>query len=441
MIEQTIGSIDDEQRDARSWHRFNVNFNRFWTVVTYIIVGLNLYDTTVDAPDRTRGWYLVGLIALICSFFIVYHLAVARAQRKWPVPLRLVALYGTVQTLVLALLFTYNPSFGGLGIATSAHVMALLPPRFWPIPITALILLLSAAWGVLDDVRSANWDDVGFKLLQPALWVAMFIFLNLFIRKSYQQRALVSELRRTQAELERNAIQAEELAALRERTRLAREMHDSIGHALVVVNIKLEAAERLYAKDFAKGAAELDATRGLVRETMADLRRSLANLRSPLPGHHDLPSAIQRLVYELRDRTQLDVQCSIADDLPLLPPEVTEAVWCVAKEALSNVERHAAAVSVAVALNCHEGTVVLRIADDGSGIDPHAMRKPGHFGIVGMSERMVNLGGSLRLDERAGGGTVVEAQLHIKPLKQNVVDPPAAWVESPRMAVAQPSEG
>src|SRR4028119_2114132 len=169
MIEQTSVSTDDEQRDEQSWRRFNVNFNRFWTVVTYIIVGLNLYDTTVDAPDRTQGWYLVGLIALICSFFTVYHLAVARTQRKWPMPIRLVALYGAVQTFVLALLFTYNPSFGGLGIATSAHVMALLPPRFWPIPITALILLLSAAWGVLDDIRSANWDDVGFKLLQPAL--------------------------------------------------------------------------------------------------------------------------------------------------------------------------------------------------------------------------------------------------------------------------------
>ncbi len=439
MIDHIVDYVDDEQRDARSWRRFDIGFNRFWTAITYIIVGLNFYDTRVDAPERTRGWYLVGLIALICTFLTVYHVVIARTQTKWPV--RVVTLYGVVQTLVLALLFTYNPSFGGLAIATSAHVMALLPARFWPVPALVLMLLLSAAWGVLDDVRSANWDDVGFKLLQPVLWIGVFIFLNLFVRKSYQLRALVSELRQAQTELERSAAQAEELAALRERTRLSREMHDSIGHALVVVNVKLEAAERLYMKDAARGAAELEATRALVRETMVDLRRSLADLRSPLPNHHDLPVALQRLVDELRSRTQLAMHVDLPDNLPILPAEVSEGFWRVAKEALTNVERHAAAGSVVVALRYEQGTVVLHISDDGSGIDSRALANPGHFGVVGMNERMADLGGTLLIDERPGGGTVVEARLQVKLAKQALVDLPVVMVDPPLNAVVRPSEG
>jgi signal transduction histidine kinase len=281
-------------------------------------------------------------------------------------------------------------------------------------------LLLSVSWGVLDDVQTGNWDDVGFKLLQPVMWTAIFISLNLFSRKSYQLRIIVNELRQAKAELERSAALAEELAALRERTRLAREMHDSIGHALVVVNVKLEAAERLYAKDAAKGAAELEETRALVRETMVDLRRSLADLRSPLPSHHDLPLAIQRLGRELQSRTRIDVRYDVGDQLPLLPPDVSESFWRVAKEALTNVERHAGAASVAITLCYEEGTLVLRISDDGSGIEPHALTRIGHFGIVGMNERMVNLGGKLVLNERPGGGTIVEARLPFTAVMQNV---------------------
>jgi signal transduction histidine kinase len=82
-------------------------------------------------------------------------------------------------------------------------------------------------------------------------------------------------------------------------------MHDSLGHALVVVNVKLEAAQRLYAVDVPRGGSELEGIRALVRETMAELRRSLANLRAALPDHHDLSAALQRMADEIRARTAL----------------------------------------------------------------------------------------------------------------------------------------
>lgn len=103
---------------------------------------------------------------------------------------------------------------------------------------------------------------------------------------------------------------AAELAALRERNRLARAMHDGLGHALVLVNVKLEAAERLYARDPAHGAAELEATRALVRATMADLSRSLTELREA-PASSDLVAGLHTLAAEVTARGQLTVTADL----------------------------------------------------------------------------------------------------------------------------------
>ncbi|MEO7911071.1 MAG: sensor histidine kinase, partial [Roseiflexaceae bacterium] len=202
-------------------------------------------------------------------------------------------------------------------------------------------------------------------------------------------------------------------AALRERARLAREMHDSLGHALVVVNVKLEAAQRLYAVEAGRGAAELEATRALVRATMTELRRSLADLRAPLPDHHDLPAALARLAAEVRTRTSLEVTYSATPDLQTasiqLKPEATESLWRVAREALANVERHAAAGCAALTLERQHGALILRVTDDGSGVAPADLARPGHYGIIGMRERVEALGGTLRIATRPEGGTLVEA--------------------------------
>lgn len=130
-------------------------------------------------------------------------------------------------------------------------------------------MLYSAIGLCLADVYWANpallrgWSGVGLLALIGAFCLVfqVLVFLGLFIsfaalaRQRFALLAVVGALRRAKAELEASAAQVEELAALRERARLAREMHDSLGHALVLVNVKLEAAERLYTRDAAGGAA------------------------------------------------------------------------------------------------------------------------------------------------------------------------------------------
>jgi signal transduction histidine kinase len=170
---------------------------------------------------------------------------------------------------------------------------------------------------------------------------------------------------------------------LRERARLAREMHDSLGHALVTVNVKLEAAQRLYARDPRRGDAELEATRALVRAALADLRRTLADLRAPIAGYPDLCAALRRLADEIRATTPIAV----------------------------NVQRHAGAASATLRLQTQDDAVLLCVDDDGSGIRPADLGRPGHYGILGMRERVEACGGTLHIGPRPGGGTSVAARL------------------------------
>lgn len=304
-----------------------------------------------------------------------------------------------------------------------------LAARLWPVPIAGLLATTTIGWDPIEELRRGNVATVAVVAYQLLLWVAAFGFVIVLLRQRHRLAELVGELRRAEAAVRRYASQTEELATLRERTRLAREMHDGLGHALVAVNVKLEAAERLYARDAARGAAELRETRGVVREAMADLRRSLDDLRAPLVSGHDLPTALRTLLAETGERTGVAVVDEIDAEAAAATPAAAETAWWLAREALRNAERHAAAGSVVVGLARRDGALVLRVADDGTGIVPKDLTRPGRHGITGMRERAEALGGALRVGPRPGGGTIVEATLPLATTGE---------VAGARMAQAEP---
>lgn len=403
---------DEQQREVR-FFRILQRLGWFWTAIIYISLSLSVHNVWSERPALLRGWWLVGLAVLLGAFLALYHRVYMPSTTAWPMPPRRAVIYFSGQLVVLTLLLRYNINFGSLGFALLAHIVSTLRPKHWPIPILGVILLLGAPFGVYGQVLDGNWIaliDFGFN---TAIILAMFITISLLFGQRFQLVDTVRELRHAKQQLETQAAQAEELAALRERTRLARDMHDSIGHALVVVNVKLEAAQRLYAVDAQRGSAELDATKTLVRDTMADLRRSLAGLRAPLFDHHDLPAALHHLAADTRQRSQLQITCSTTVDAPPLAPAATEALWRVAREALANVERHAHATHATLSLERQNGSIVLHIADNGAGFSDQALDRAGHYGVVGMRERVEALGGVFQIARRAEGGTVVEAHVPI----------------------------
>jgi signal transduction histidine kinase len=308
------------------------------------------------------------------------------------------------------LLMRYSRSFVGPLYMLLAQISATQPFRRWPVPMAAVLVVLAMQMGLVDSLRADNWDDVLGIVLSLAIFVGIFAMVAALFQEHYKRERLLDELRLAKTELEQYASQAEELAVLRERTRLAREMHDSLGHALVLVNVKLEAAERLYIVSPERGAGELQATRELVRGAMNDLRHSLAALRSPGRPRQNLLLALEQLADEWRRRTQLTIECSFPERLPPIAPPVADAFWAVAREALTNIERHAAARVATLALDNGGDQLTLRIGDDGLGISPVALRRDGHYGLVGMRERLEGIGGVLSIGAGEHGGTLVVAR-------------------------------
>jgi signal transduction histidine kinase len=214
-------------------------------------------------------------------------------------------------------------------------------------------------------------------------------------------------LRAANERLERAREQEVELAALRERERVARDLHDGLGHTLAALSLQLEAIQRLYPVDPARASAQVDDMKRLTRAGMDDLRRTLDGLRAPGLGEESLREGIDRLCTGLDARTGLAVSWAVDDAAAALPRPVAEALWRVAQEALLNAERHAGATAVRLDVRVHPDRVELVADDDGAGLPPDAESRPGHYGLRGMRERVEGLGGTLALESNGAGARVI----------------------------------
>lgn len=236
---------------------------------------------------------------------------------------------------------------------------------------------------------------------------ALLAFVLLFSAATLRERRararsdeLSRELAGANARLGELYAAADELAASRERNRLAREIHDTLGHTLTVINVQLESARVLIAERPAEAAVRVERAAGLAREGLAEVRRSVAALRSDPLGGGTLAEALARLADEARAgglASEVDVRGTPRE----LAPEVALALYRAAQEGLTNVRKHAAARTARLRLDFGAGgRVVLAVEDDGRGCD-----RPGEgFGLLGLRERARSLGGELSVDGRPGAG-------------------------------------
>jgi two-component system sensor histidine kinase UhpB len=167
--------------------------------------------------------------------------------------------------------------------------------------------------------------------------------------------------------------------------------------------VQLEGAQRLIPDDPKRAAAMVATVREQVREALADLRRTVAALRTPLQADLPLSTALFRLISSFQGATGLTVHTTLPEELPDLPALHRLALYRAAQEALTNVQRHAQAHEVWFELNQGDQEISLLVGDDGRGIGEGAEMVG--FGLRGLRERTVQLGGKLDLESRPGGGT------------------------------------
>ena len=262
------------------------------------------------------------------------------------------------------------------------------------------LLISSAAELDLAELRWSTVVLVGRSLLE--IFVG-YIVSNLIDQQRKQRR----ELTQANRTLVRYAAALEQLTISQERNRLARELHDTLAHALSGLAVQLDAISAIWTQMPPRARAMLDHSLSITRIGLDETRRALQALRATPLDDMGLALAIRDLAESAAARGALQLSLNLPSQVNDVSPEVEQCFYRVAQEALTNVVAHAAATHVTVSLRQGNDQMVLLVSDDGQGFSPGSPTESGQFGITGMTERAELIGATLELDSKAGQGTTL----------------------------------
>jgi signal transduction histidine kinase len=322
-------------------------------------------------------------------------------------------LAATTAACVLMLVAGYPSGTASLGAYCAAYAVAVYRPggegtdlaqtlRHAAPVIVAMLAVGLATLAPEADKGSGEWGWLPEAGLMAGSWV-----LGYAIRT---RRAYIAELEARAARLEAEEGERAARAVVDERLRIARELHDVIGHSISLISIQAEAATRSVRTNPDAVPGFLTRISAASRQALAEMRHALAVLRpdaeaelSPQPGLGDLGELVARLNAEGLV-TRLDAE-------PMdLSPGVALTVYRIVQESLTNVLKHAGVgAKASVTIIRSGGTVRVSVHDDGAG--PSGQASSTAHGIVGMRERAAVYGGTLRTGPRPGGGFEVEASI------------------------------
>jgi len=390
------------------------NFAFLFTVLVAMFTALPALQSNWS---RLGAFLVVGMLYCLLSV-IAFTWVYNHGQR----PYRYVYLAG--QTWLVLLMVWLAQAEGMIGIVIiplASHAIFLLPLK----QAYAFSICLVMADGVIHYLSKMGLLSALNEILA---YGAATVFIVVFTRVAIQEIVLRAEVQRLNGELaEANqklrefASQSADLAVAEERNRLAREIHDSLGHSLTAITIQLDAIRQLISLNPEKAIEVTQKAHLLAKQGLQDVRESVAEWRtSPLTGQ-SLPDAISRLV-ETAQQTGLDVTFEVlgeVDEIENLPAQVKLTLYRATQEALTNVRKHARATTVDLLLNF--GPVIqLIIRDNGQGEDrkpqdrkpqDHKPQEGSGFGLLGVRERVQMLGGKLTASPQAEGGFLFQVEI------------------------------
>ena len=224
--------------------------------------------------------------------------------------------------------------------------------------------------------------------LISCVFVIMFCYLAIAEQKSRKKA-------------EKLAQEVEALASKLERHRIARDIHDSLGHTLTTLDVQLELANTLAKRQPENALQALDTCKQLSSQCLVEVRRAVKTMRSTT---FDLNEALQTLVEQVRQNRSLNV--SMEMKLPNLPLQTAHQLYCIAKEGLTNIQKHADASKVTLKGETNLNNIVLEIVDNGKGFNPDSPHAG--FGLKGMQERVDVLAGEIIINSQKTKGTYIQ---------------------------------
>jgi signal transduction histidine kinase len=378
-------------------------------IVGPLVIYSNLVSPGSAGAPRWREWALIGLVGLM---FFVERFELARDNQ--PVPrrlavflllLRMALVQGVValdSTKLGVILYPLVPfaAFFSLGVYASRLIGGAL---WW------LVAIL--AWQTGSIGPQTNFSSLTIVVIFTLILIFLLVIagqIDRDQRSRQQMRQLLVELEASHRQLQDYAARVAELATAAERNRLARDIHDSIGHYLTAINIQLEKAQAYRARDPEEADQAIRDAKQTARAALQDVRQSVSALRT---GSERF--SLKKSLADLVQRMECD---AFAIDYHLVGDEadyagsVLTVLYRVAQEGLTNVQKHAHARRVELAVELGDAQACLRMSDDGIGFDVSRLTtlaqsaNPG-YGIVGLQERLESVRGQMNITSQAGHGT------------------------------------
>ncbi|MBN7796018.1 sensor histidine kinase [Parahaliea mediterranea] len=355
-----------------------------WTVIVGLTV--NAWKSPDSPLSPVAGWsatsFLLSLVALaLVLAFLVAHEYWLHKQRRHSLARHLCAWAGLA---CVSLLLAYHT------LLYSVLFVIYLPRMVEHFPLRGCLAL--AVLPILTDGALEHMAGYPFAMVDAVLYILMSLFVVVFgfalkserLEKETSRR-LLSELKATQSLLGSTAKRDERL-------RIARDLHDSIGHHLTALSLQLEVAS--HSTDTGAVGQHVALAQRITRLLLSDVRATVGDFRSA--SDTGLRPALEQLLQGVSD---LEVELDFPDKLHIDDARYAETLLRCVQEALTNTRRHARARRLRIALDSSGEALRLTCSDDGRG---NAQLRPG-FGLTGMRERVEARGGELRIDSGPGG--------------------------------------
>ncbi|HVP19701.1 MAG TPA: sensor histidine kinase [Spirochaetia bacterium] len=378
--------------------------------LAYTVYLVAYFSVVLRVVLRTPQEGLVPPVAYgLLAAFLAFSVAQSPISRLWP-PWTHIHL-GAMSALVCALLLTeprldfYALLFIGLSLVAAGA----LPDGADLVWLATMCVVLTLAMiAALGPRAAASFAPI---------YIAGSLLIGMSVRASRRAEAartrsedLLSQLREANRRLREYAEQAEEGAAAQERARLARDLHDAATQTVFSMNLTAEAARMAFAQEPARVPAMLDRLQELARDALAEMRALVDQLRPQSIEDLGLVRALERHVAMRERRDGMKLTLSVEGE-ERGDPAVRDLLFRCAREALSNVLKHAGVSEAGVTLRFNGQTAILRVSDAGRGFDPGADRRPESFGLINLNERVASLHGSVEIRSSPGKGTDVTVRV------------------------------
>ncbi len=319
---------------------------------------------------------------------------VDRLSATWGKPAYFVVQLG----LVGAINFLGNGSVWLILLPLASQAVERLPSP-WSYLTAVMVWVLQVA----PNVIQSGWENFS-AFAMPLL--AAVVFVAVFTQITVNEQQARKNLAQANQKLREFAAQAEEMATIQERNRLAREIHDGLGHYLTAINIQLKAAQAFIEHNPPQAREALGNAQNLAEEALADVRRSISELRTDPSTATPLAERLQALVDETR-AAGIQAEMEIEGKPAPLSPQADFTLYRVSQEGLTNVRKHSSATQVELHLVYLETMVRLEVCDNGIG----TQELSGGFGLTGLQERVQFVGGSLKVVTAPGQGFRLEVEI------------------------------